>query len=297
MARRRGSPAARCATACSASRSTRHRHRHDHAARGDGRGAPRRPASRRCRPASSTARSRWSPTAGRYEVTTLRADIETDGRRAKVRVRPRLAGATPSGATSPSTRSMPTADGTVIDLVGGLADLDSRTHPLHRRCRDAHPRGLSAHPALLPLLRLVRRRPAGCRRAEGLRAAQGRARPAVGRACLGGAEEAAVGARSVARAAVDAAGRRADAHPAGKREMGHRRSSIRSPRPRPISAGRPIRCSRLEAIVPPDAERMRTLAERLKLSIGGERRACKLWALRCERRADDDRIRAGPDAL
>ena len=42
-----------------------------------------------------------------YEVTTLRADVETDGRRAKVVVRPRLEGATPSGATSPSMRSTP----------------------------------------------------------------------------------------------------------------------------------------------------------------------------------------------
>ena len=36
-------------------------------------------------------------------------------------------GATPNAATSPSTRSTPTADGAVVDLVGGLADLDSRT--------------------------------------------------------------------------------------------------------------------------------------------------------------------------
>ena len=39
-----------------------------------------------------------------FEVTTLREDVETYGRQAKVRVRPRLEGATPSGATSPSTR-------------------------------------------------------------------------------------------------------------------------------------------------------------------------------------------------
>ena len=36
-----------------------------------------------------------------FEVTTLREDVETDGRHAKVVVRPRLDGAMPSAATSP----------------------------------------------------------------------------------------------------------------------------------------------------------------------------------------------------
>ena len=43
---------------------------------------------------------------------------------------------------------------------GGRPGRRARRHrkphaALHRRCRSAHPRGLSAHPALLPLLRLV----------------------------------------------------------------------------------------------------------------------------------------------
>ena len=219
----------------------RHRHRDDDAARRDDRGAPRRPASRPCRPASSTARSRWSPPAGRIEVTTLRADIETDGRRAKVRF------------GRDWRRDAERRDFTINALYadgrrrgrrpGRRAGRPRQPHdPLHRRCRDAHPRGFPAHPALLPLLRLVRRRPARRRRAEGLRAAEGRARPAVGRARLDGAEEAAVGARPVARAAVDAAGGRADARSCRKARNGASTSSIRWSRPRPISAGRPIRC-------------------------------------------------------
>ena len=42
--------------------------------------------------------------------------------------------------------------GTVVDPLGGLADLLAAAHPLHRRCGGADPRGLPAHPALLPLL-------------------------------------------------------------------------------------------------------------------------------------------------
>jgi len=61
-----------------------------------------------------------------FEVTTLRADVETDGRRAKV-----VFG---SDWTADAERRdftinalYASADGSVIDLVGGLTDLDSRT--------------------------------------------------------------------------------------------------------------------------------------------------------------------------
>jgi tRNA nucleotidyltransferase/poly(A) polymerase len=61
-----------------------------------------------------------------YEVTTLRADIETDGRRAKVRFgRDWLADAERRDFTINAFYA--DADGTVIDLVGGLADIESRT--------------------------------------------------------------------------------------------------------------------------------------------------------------------------
>ena len=77
----------------------------------------------------------------------------------------------------------------------------------------------------------------------------------------------------VARAAVDAAGRRADQGAAGKREMGHRRHPRRWSRPKRDLGWAADPLLRLEAIVPPDAERMAALAERLKLSNAEARAA------------------------
>lgn len=60
-----------------------------------------------------------------FEVTTLRADIETDGRRAKVRFgRDWKADAERRDFTINALYAQ--ADGTVVDLVGGIADLDAR---------------------------------------------------------------------------------------------------------------------------------------------------------------------------
>jgi poly(A) polymerase len=61
-----------------------------------------------------------------YEVTTLRDDIETDGRRAKVRFgRDWKRDAERRDFTINALYA--TADGEIVDLVGGIADLDSRT--------------------------------------------------------------------------------------------------------------------------------------------------------------------------
>lgn len=61
-----------------------------------------------------------------FEVTTLRADIETDGRRAKVQFgRDWKSDAERRDFTINGLYAE--ADGTVVDLVGGLADLESRT--------------------------------------------------------------------------------------------------------------------------------------------------------------------------
>ena len=61
-----------------------------------------------------------------YEVTTLRADVETDGRRAKVAFgRDWKADAERRDFTINALYA--DADGTIIDLVGGIADLESRT--------------------------------------------------------------------------------------------------------------------------------------------------------------------------
>ena len=60
-----------------------------------------------------------------YEVTTLRADIETDGRRAKVSFgRDWQADAERRDFTINALYAE--ADGTVVDLVGGIADLKTR---------------------------------------------------------------------------------------------------------------------------------------------------------------------------
>jgi tRNA nucleotidyltransferase/poly(A) polymerase len=61
-----------------------------------------------------------------YEVTTLRADVDTDGRRAKVVFgRDWKSDAERRDFTINALYAK--ADGTVVDLVGGQADLDSRT--------------------------------------------------------------------------------------------------------------------------------------------------------------------------
>lgn len=61
-----------------------------------------------------------------YEVTTLRADVETDGRRAKVAFgRDWKADAGRRDFTINALYAE--ADGTIVDFVGGLADLESRT--------------------------------------------------------------------------------------------------------------------------------------------------------------------------
>jgi poly(A) polymerase len=61
-----------------------------------------------------------------YEVTTLRDDVETDGRRAKVRFgHDWKRDAERRDFTINALYA--TADGTIVDLVGGLADLESRT--------------------------------------------------------------------------------------------------------------------------------------------------------------------------
>ena len=86
---RHGLSAAACATRCSAARARDRRHRRSRRRR-----RPRRcwrrsqaAASRRCRPGSRTARSppcfRGAPPR-RFEITTLRRDVETDGRHAVV---------------------------------------------------------------------------------------------------------------------------------------------------------------------------------------------------------------------
>ena len=160
--------------------------------------------------------------AGRpFEVTTLRADIETDGRRAKVHFgRDWQRDAERRDFTINALYA--TAGGAVIDLVGGIADLESRTI---RFIGDADMRIREDFLRILRFFRFFAWYGAGRPDAAGLKACA-RLKEGldllVGRARLDGAEETAVGVGSFARAVVDASGRRADARAAGKREMGHR---------------------------------------------------------------------------
>ncbi len=97
-----------------------------------------------------------------FEVTTLRRDIETFGRRAKVTF-------TTDWHEDAMRRDFTMnalycdESGKVHDPLGGYGDLKGRARTLHRRRARAHSRGLSAHSALLPLRRAVRRR-GGARR-------------------------------------------------------------------------------------------------------------------------------------
>ncbi len=101
-----------------------------------------------------------------FEVTTLREDVETFGRKAIVAFgRDWQVDAERRDFTMNALSISP--DGTVHDYVGGLADLRRAPGPLHRRSRAPHRRRLSAHPALLSLPGLLcarRARPRGAAR-------------------------------------------------------------------------------------------------------------------------------------
>ena len=90
-----------------------------------------------------------------FEVTTLRQDVETYGRHAKVAFgRDWKADAERRDFTINALSA--TRDGTVYDYVGGLADLAARRVRFIGEPQQAHRRRLSAHPALLPLPRRLR---------------------------------------------------------------------------------------------------------------------------------------------
>ena len=97
-----------------------------------------------------------------YEVTTLRRDVETDGRHAVVAFTDGLGGGRGAARLHHERallrrrrrRSSIRSAATTISRAGRVRFIGERRGP--------HPRGLSAHPPLLPLLRLVRLRTAGC---------------------------------------------------------------------------------------------------------------------------------------
>ena len=115
------------------------------------------------------------------EITTLREDVETDGRHAKVAFgRDFSADARRRDFTINALSLGP--DGQVHDSLGGLDDLASGRVRFIGDAERAHPRGLSSHPALLPLLRPVRRRRRRSRWPRGGHPRAGRHGAAVARA-------------------------------------------------------------------------------------------------------------------
>ena len=210
-----------------------------------------------------------------YEVTTLRADVETDGRRAKVRFgRDWKADAERRDFTINALYA--TADGEVIDLVGGLADLKSRTL---RFIGDPEARIREDYLRILRFFRFFAWYGAGRPDAEGLRACarlkDGMERLSAERVWheLKRLLEAPDPSRSLLwmrqtgalaqvlpeseKWGIDAI----HALVAAERDLGW--------------AADPL--LRLEAMVPPDALRMRALAERLRLS-GAEAERLQRWA-------------------
>ena len=136
-----------------------------------------------------------------FEVTTLREDVETFGRQATVRVRARLE-ARRRAARLHHERAVALARRHGARLCRRARRSRGAPRALHRRAGNAHRRGLSAHPALLPLPRLLRRGRARRRRPACRDRRARRARAAVARARAHGADEAA------ARAARGAGARR-----------------------------------------------------------------------------------------
>ena len=89
-----------------------------------------------------------------FEVTTLRRDVETDGRHAVVAFTDDWRADAARRDFTINAMSM-TRAGEVFDYFGGIADLRAGIAALRRRPGDPHRRGLSAHPAVLPFLRAL----------------------------------------------------------------------------------------------------------------------------------------------
>jgi poly(A) polymerase len=210
-----------------------------------------------------------------YEVTTLRADVETDGRRAKV-----VFGcdwkADAERRDFTINALYAEADGTIVDLVGGLADLESRTL---RFIGDAEARIREDYLRILRFFRFFAWYGSGRPDAEGLKACA-RLKDGIDRLS---AERVWAELRKLLSALdpsrallwMRQAGVLTKALPesekwgidaihglvAAERDLGWAADAL----------------LRLEAVVPPDAERTRLLAERLKLS-NAEAERLKEWA-------------------
>ncbi|MCV3207063.1 CCA tRNA nucleotidyltransferase [Mesorhizobium sp. YC-39] len=211
-----------------------------------------------------------------YEVTTLRADIETDGRRAKVSFgRDWKADAQRRDFTINALYAE--ADGTVVDLVGGIADIEARRL---RFIGDPEARIREDYLRILRFFRFFAWYGDGRPDAEGLKAC---ARLKEGLDRL-----------SAERIWSELKKLLSAPDPSRALLWMRQASVLSSVLPESEKWGidaihgltrsekdlgwTPDPLLRLEAIVPPDAQRMKTLAERLKFS-GGEAERLRHWAL------------------
>jgi poly(A) polymerase len=211
-----------------------------------------------------------------HEVTTLRADVETDGRRAKVIFgRDWKADAERRDFTINALYAEP--DGTVVDLVGGLADLDNRTL---RFIGDAEARIREDYLRILRFFRFFAWYGSGRPDAEGLKAC---ARLKDG-----------IDQLSAERVRAELKKLLAAPDPSRAllwmRQAGVLTKTLPESEKWGIDAihglvkaerdlgWQPDPLLRLEAIVPSDAQRMQVLAERLKLSNADAERL-KSWTL------------------
>lgn len=174
-------------------------------------------------------------------MTTLRRDVETDGRRAKV--------AFGTDWQEDAERRDLTinalyvgADGEVVDLVGGLPDIETRTV---RFIGDADTRIAEDYSRILRFFRFFAHYGGGRPDAaglEGLLAGEGQALHPVGGAYLGRDEEAAVCLAIPAGRCCGCASRVCSAPSCRKRRNGGSMRILRWWRPNRRWAGRRIRC-------------------------------------------------------
>jgi poly(A) polymerase len=211
-----------------------------------------------------------------HEVTTLRADVETDGRRARV-VFGRDWKADAERRDFTINALYAEADGTIVDLVGGLADLEGRTL---RFIGDAEARIREDYLRILRFFRFFAWYGSGRPDAEGLKACarlkDGLERLSAERVWAELKKLLAAPDPSRGLLWMRQAGVLTKALPesekwgidaihglvAAERDLGWPADAL----------------LRLEAVVPPDAERMRVLADRLKLS-NAETERLRTWAL------------------
>ncbi len=211
-----------------------------------------------------------------FEVTTLRADIETDGRRAKVSFgRDWKADAERRDFTINALYAE--ADGTIVDLVGGIADIEARRL---RFIGDPEARIREDYLRILRFFRFFAWYGDGRPDAEGLKAC---ARLKEG-----------LGQLSVERVWSELKKLLSAPDPSRALLWMRQAGVLTSVLPESEKWGidaihaltraekdlgwTPDPLLRLEAIVPPDAARMKTLAERLRFSVSDAGRL-RQWAL------------------